>query len=235
MAHPRKNQQKKTSASSPLFDNFRFEAKTQSQAEAQFDFEDGQHLVLTGYAGTGKTYIAIAFALRALQLNQIRKIHIVRSAVSSRDIGFLPGSEEQKLEVYEKAIRAIFNKLLKRDDGYECMKYAGLVSFGSTSFERGLTYDNTCIIVDEFQNASWRELDTLVTRLGNSSRIIFSGDTRQSDLRDSQSGFQRFVRIVAKMPEHFALHEFGINDIVRSAIVKAWIIASEDDALINQP
>lgn len=231
----RKPHHNKKASHSPLFDNLRFEPKTQKQAEAMYDFEDGKNLILTGYAGTGKTYIAIAFALQALLRGEVRKIHIVRSAVSSRDIGFLPGTEEQKLEVYEKAIRAIFNRLLKRDDAYECLKHAGNVSFGSTSFERGLTYEDTCIIVDEFQNASFKELDTLVTRLAGSSKIIFSGDTRQSDLRDGMSGFNRFVRISEKVRQFFTRHDFGIDDIVRSGLVKAWIIAAEDDAAKNNP
>lgn len=224
-----------TQKASPIFDNLRFEAKTQLQAEAQYDFEDGKNLILTGYAGTGKTFIAIAFALRALMAKEIQHIHIVRSAVASRDIGFLPGTEAQKLEVYEKAIRAIFNKLLKRADAYDCLKIGGSVSFGSTSFERGLTYDKTCIIVDEFQNASFQELDTLVTRLSDSSRIIFCGDTRQSDLRASQSGFHRFVRIAESVEKFFSRHDFQVDDIVRGGMVKAWIIASEDDAAKNNP
>lgn len=234
MAHPRKNN-KKSNAQSPLFENFNFEPMKQVQAEAQIDFENGKNLVLTGYAGTGKTFIAIAFALQALLRNEIRHIHIVRSAVSSRDIGHLPGSEADKLAVYEKAIRANFNKLLRRDDAYECLKNAGMVSFGSTSFERGMTYDKTCIIVDEFQNANWEELDTLVTRLGYGSKIIFAGDTRQSDMRSNRdpSGFHRFVRVAERCQHFFTRHEFGIDDIVRSPIVKAWIIASEDDAVIN--
>ncbi len=232
MAKPR-NSKKKAATANPLFANFRFEPMTQVQAEAQYEFEQGKNLILCGYAGTGKTYIAIALALQALLRDEIRHIHIVRSAVSSRDIGFLPGTEAQKLEVYEKAIRVIFNKILKRDDAYECLKHAGMISFGSTSFERGLTYDGTCIIVDEFQNASFAELDTLVTRLGKSSKIIFAGDTRQSDLRASQSGFNRLVRVASRCERHFSRHDFGIDDILRSALVKAWIIAAEEDAETN--
>jgi len=227
--------QKKAPASDPLFDNFRFEPTRQTQAEAQMDFEEGLNLVLSGYAGTGKTFIAIAFAMQAYLRKEINHIHIVRSAVSSRDIGFLPGTEAQKLEVYEKAIRAIFNKLLRRDDAYDLLKNKHIISFGSTSFERGMTYDGTCIIVDEFQNGSFEELDTLVTRLGASSKIILCGDTRQSDLSQHKSGFHRFVRVAKRCSNRFALHEFGIDDIVRSGLVRDWIIAVEDDAVANKP
>jgi len=233
MAKPR--HQKKAPASNPLFDNFRFEPKTQTQAEAQMDFDEGLNLVLSGYAGTGKTFIAIAFALQAYLRKEINHIHIVRSAVSSRDIGFLPGTEAQKLEVYEKAIRAIFNKLLRRDDAYDCLKNAHIVTFGSTSFERGMTYDGTCIIVDEFQNASFQELDTLVTRLGGSSRIIFAGDTRQSDLKNHQSGFAKLVRVAGRITSRFSHQQFGVDDIVRSGLVRDWIIAVEADEAANNP
>jgi phosphate starvation-inducible PhoH-like protein len=229
MAHPRKDK-KKSSSSSPLYDNFRFEPLRQVQAEAQMDYENGKNLVLTGYAGTGKTFIAIAFALQALLRNEIRHIHIVRSAVSSRDIGFLPGTEAQKLEVYEKAIRVNFNKLLKRDDAYECLKHAGVVSFGSTSFERGLTYEGTCIIVDEFQNCGKNEINTLVTRLGKGCRVILCGDTKQCDLRNAE-GFNFILNTAKKIPDWFACHNFEIEDIVRSGFVKAWIIATESDQL----
>ncbi|WEM34331.1 hypothetical protein [Xanthomonas phage X1] len=226
----------KTSQHDPLFDNFNLEAKgSGTQAEARLDWEAGKNLVLTGYAGTGKTYLALALALQAMMAGEVRHIHIVRSAVSSRDIGHLPGTEAQKLEVYERAIKSNFNKILKRADAYECLKLKGAVSFGSTSFERGVTYDKTCIIVDEFQNASFAELDTVVTRLGNDSRIIFCGDTRQTDLSPGKSGFHRFVRIADACGKFFIRHEFGIEDIVRSGLVKAWIIAAEDDAIKNNP
>jgi predicted ribonuclease YlaK len=100
----------------PIFENFYFEPKTQTQAEAIIDFDSGKNLILSGFAGTGKTMIALALALRELAENRVRKICIFRSSVSSRDIGFLPGTEEEKMEVYEKAVKFLTNKLLRRDD-----------------------------------------------------------------------------------------------------------------------
>lgn len=211
-----------------LFENLNFEPLTQTQSEALYGFEDGYNLVLTGYAGTGKTYLAIALALKALSTKQIKKIHIFRSAVASRDIGFLPGTEADKIAVYEKAIRNIFNELLRRGDAYDILKNSGVVTFNSTSFERGVTYKDAIVIVDECQNLSFQEIDTLVTRLHSSSRIVLCGDTRQSDLAQSRSGFGQMVRVVEKVPKYFSHHSFGVDDILRNEMIKAWIIAVEE-------
>lgn len=219
---------KPAKVSMPLFENFFFEPKTQTQAEAKFDFEDANNLVLSGYAGTGKTFLAIALALQALKDKKIKQIHIFRSAVATRNIGFLPGDEAQKVSVYEKALRYLFNQLLKRGDGYEILKNQDLVTFNSTSFERGVTYSNSVIIVDEMQNLTFQEIDTLVTRLHSSSRIILCGDTRQSDLPANMSGFPKLVRTVDKIPEYFRHHSFGVNDILRNDMIKAWIIAADE-------
>lgn len=218
----------------PIFDNFHFEPKTQTQAEAILDFESGKNLILSGFAGTGKTYLALALALREVIEGRSRKIQIFRSAVCSRDIGFLPGTEEEKMQVYEKAIKFLVNKLLKRDDAWDCLKYMHVVHFASTSFERGVSYDDTIVIVDEFQNLSSEEISTLVTRIGKGSRIIFSGDTRQCDLPRHQSGFEKLVRISDKLSNWFGHQSFGTDDVLRSPFVKAWLIAEEDDYLTHR-
>lgn len=219
---------KPSKISMPLFDNYYFEPKTQAQAEAKFDYEDGYNLILSGYAGTGKTYLAVALAIKDLIEKKAKKIHIFRSAVASRDIGFLPGREDEKMAVYEKAIRNIFNQLLKRGDGYEILKNQELITFSSTSYERGVTYKDAVVIVDEIQNLTFQEIDTLVTRLHSSSRIILSGDTRQTDLPQSKSGFVRAARVADKIPQYFKHTVFGVDDIVRNDMIKAWIIASEE-------
>lgn len=223
MAHPRKNQQKKTSASSPLFDNFRFEAKTQSQAEAQFDFEDGKHLILTGYAGTGKSYASIAIGLKQLIAGKKRKIRLIRAAQATKDIGFLPGTEAEKLEVFERAFSQVFNELLRRGDGYECLKKADLVEFNSTSYLRGLTFKDEVIIVDECQNLSESEIDCIVTRVGHNTQIIFCGDERQSDLRFDR-GFGLLKKIGNNLPQHFSIFFSDAEDILRSGLVKDYIL-----------
>ena len=224
MAHARKKKGMSTSE----FEHFKFDPKTQAQAEARNDFEDGKNLVLTGFAGTGKTYLAIALALQAYLDKEIERIVVFRSAVTSRDIGFLPGTEEEKMEVFEKAIRSNFNKLLHNGSAYDTLKQKGIVTFNSTSFERGTTYDHALVIVDEIQNLSFQEIDTLVTRLSSTSRIILCGDTRQTDLDLGKSGYYKMEKTVKKLSQFFSHIEFGVNDIVRGPLVKAWIVASSE-------
>lgn len=218
---------KSRAPSSHTFENFKFEPMTQAQSEAAQDFDAGHNLVLSGYAGTGKTHLACAFALEGLMNKQYKKIQLFRSAVSTRDIGHLPGTEEQKLEVYEKGFRNTFNSLLNRGDGYAMLKTNGSVNFNSTSFERGVTYNNTIVIVDECQNLSRGEVYTLATRLGKSSRIIFCGDFRQCDLRKFD-GMSFLMNVAESMPDWFAVTDFSAEDIVRSPFVKEWIIRSEE-------
>lgn len=218
---------KSRAPSSHTFEHFNFEPMTQTQAEAQMSFDEGKNLVLSGYAGTGKTHVAAAFALQGLMDKKFRKIQLFRSAVSTRDIGHLPGTEEQKLEVYEKGFRNTFNKLLGRGDGYAMLKADGTVNFNSTSFERGVTYDNTVIIVDECQNLTKGEIYTLVTRLGKSSSIILCGDFRQCDLKRFD-GMSFLLKVSESMTEWFGIHDFDKEDIVRSPFVKNWIITAEE-------
>lgn len=208
---------------------FKFSPITQTQAEAAYSYREGKNLLLSGYAGTGKTMLALALGLEALKRGDIKQVVVFRSAVASRDIGFLPGTEEEKMAAYEKSIKQTFKKLTHNDTAYQSLKTRGVVNFSSTSFERGTTYDNALIIVDEVQNLSFEEIDTIVTRCSDSSRVILSGDFRQSDIK-WKSGFKRAVDVVKKLEDHFELHEFGIDDIVRGPLVKAWIIAAGEES-----
>lgn len=211
--------------------DFNLKPLTQSQSDAIQDYKDGYNLLLTGYAGTGKTFLALGLGLYSLSQGEIKSICVFRSAVPSRNIGFLPGNEAEKIASYEKAIRKNFNKLLRRGDGYDILKTKGVVKFESTSFQRGETYDDTLVIVEEVQNLSWQEIDTLVTRLGKNSRIILAGDTRQTDLRDT--GFYTMRKVIDKMKDDFSHIDFGVEDIVRSDFVKNWIISSSE--VTNNP
>lgn len=206
------------------FDFFQFHPKTQSQAEAAYEFRQGQNLLLSGYAGTGKTYLAISLAIELVKKGEAKSICIFRSAVPTRDIGFLPGTEDEKMAAYEKSVKQLFGKITKNDTAYSTLKSRGVVGFGSTSFERGMTYDDCVMIVDEVQNMTFEEINTLITRLGDTSRIILSGDFRQSDI-NGYSGFHKAVKIIDRMPSTFTHIDFEINDIVRSGLVKDWIIA----------
>jgi len=188
-------------------------------------WNSNKNLVLYGSAGTGKTFISCYLALDDLFKKEYDKIVIVRSAVSTRDIGFLPGNEKEKLEVYEAAYVGTFSELLGRGDAYSILKVKGHVEFKPTSFIRGITICNSVVIVDEIQNMDFGELDSILTRIGPECRIIFCGDFKQSDLKGN--GMQKFLNILSNMSTDFELIQFTTDDIVRSGLVKRYLIAKE--------
>lgn len=197
--------------------------------QSYWDNKD-KNFILHGYPGTGKTFTAIYLALKEIlfDLNcKYKKILIVRSVVPSRDMGFLPGTIEEKIEIYSDPYRMICNNLMGSGKGYDLLKTRGFLEFTSTSYLRGLSFDDTIIIVDEFQNNCFEESNTILTRLGNNSKIIFCGDIRQNDLfrdRNDVTGLSKFIKITDRM-RSFERIEFLIDDIVRSETVKEYIIA----------
>jgi len=195
--------------------------KTHNQKEAAIHWEEGNHVLMTGFAGTGKTFLALSFALHALERKEQNKIVVVRSAVQTRDIGFMPGNLSEKAALYQVPYQDIVNDLCKRDDAYGILSGHGSIEFLTTSFIRGLTIDNAVVILDEIQNMSEKELDTIITRLGENSRLILCGDDKQSDL--TVSGYSETVQTLAKMDEvgHVS---FGLEDIVRSDFVKRYLL-----------
>lgn len=203
---------------------------TDNQVKTFRAYDQGDNLFLHGCAGTGKTFISMYLALREIQEKQSRrrKLVIIRTAQSSKDIGFLPGSEKQKLEVYEAAYRAICAELFHRDDAYDILKQKGIIEFHSTSFLRGTTIDDAVILVDEVQNQRYVELRTVLTRTGDHSRVILCGDTKQDDLTSERfkesSGLSDMMRVFKYMGSMSTV-EFEIDDIVRSGFVRDFIIA----------
>ena len=197
------------------------EPLTKNQLKA---FESQQHMVLHGVAGTGKTFIACYFAFEDMTKGEYEKLVLIRSAVPTRDIGFLPGTEKEKASVYEEPYKDICIELFQRGDAYQILKTKGLVHFMTTSFIRGVTLRNATVIIDECQNMSFHELDSIITRVGEGCRIIFCGDFRQADLQ--KNGLRDFIRIL-KATEQFDIFDFEIDDIVRSKFVKDYIIAKE--------
>lgn len=198
------------------------EPLTQNQLKA---FESEKNLVLHGVAGTGKTYISCYLAFDDMIKGYYDKLVIIRSAVSTRDIGFLPGNESEKASVYEEPYKDICIELFQRGDAYSILKSKNLVHFMTTSFIRGVTLRNATIIVDECQNMSFHELDSIITRIGEGCRVIFCGDFRQADL--TKNGLKDFIRVLKAM-NSFDLIDFEIKDIVRSEFVKEYIIAKTD-------
>ncbi len=190
-----------------------------------------KNLVAYGYAGTGKSLMSIYLAISEIldKQSNVDKLIIVRSSVPSRDIGFLPGTEEEKLAVYERPYHDIFAELFGRKSTFNDMKEANIVQFLSSSFIRGLTWDNAIIFVDEFQNMTLSELDGIITRVGRNSKIILAGDVQyQQDLsgKKEQSGGSQLLKIASAMKQ-FKVINFTIDDIVRSGFVKSWITARD--------
>lgn len=205
---------------------------TQNQRVSFEAWRDGYNLMLHGIAGTGKTFLGLFFAFKEVTQHNpnYKKVYIIRSTVPTRNQGFLPGSQRQKEAVYEEPYQEITHKIFNRADAYEILKQKGLLEFRSTSFLRGVTLDDCIIVVDEVQNMSDGELHTIMTRVGENSKIIFCGDIKQDDLTseryNEESGLKDFLRVIASM-NAFKFVEFQIEDIVRSRLVKSYIIARD--------
>lgn len=196
-------------------------------------YQDSQ-VIGYGSPGTGKTFLAFYLAFMDIINPDMpqQKIKIVRSAVPSRQIGHLPGTAEEKMMVYEAPYVDICTELLKRPSSYSDLKLAGLVEFVPTSFVRGSSWDNTIVIIDEAQNMTWQELNSVITRIGLNSRLIITGDTKQCDFssKNEQSGFVSVLKVASGM-NSFSCVEFTSEDIVRSEFVKDWIIHCEKNSL----
>jgi phosphate starvation-inducible protein PhoH len=199
---------------------------TNTQTETFESYADGMNLMLHGFAGTGKSFISCYLAQEEMEANtRYDKFVIIRSVVPSRDIGFLPGTIKEKSMIYEKPYVKIFADLYGRGDAWQVLKDKQKVEFETTSFLRGCTIDNAIILVDEMQNMAFQELDTVMTRVGDNSRILFCGDYTQSDFvmdREKQ-GILKFINIIKKMRK-FDFIEFTQDDIVRGGLVKDYII-----------
>jgi len=194
----------------------------------QYDLE--KHIIATGSPGVGKSFLGLYLALCDIVNPDFPQDHIkiVRSAVASREIGHLPGTAEEKLAEYESPYVDILAELCGSPKTYENMKAAKVIEFVSTSFIRGATWDNTIVFVDEAQNMTWHELNSVITRLGVNSRLIIAGDTNQCDLnkRKEQTGFDQVIRVASNIRD-FAIITFKPEDCVRSEFVRNWLHACE--------
>ena len=213
------------------------EPLTDNQEEFFKSYKLDKNIVAYGCAGTGKTFIALYNALREVlnEKSPYEKIYIVRSLVATREIGFLPGDHEDKSSLYQIPYKNMVKYMFEMPDDsafemlYGNLKTQGTISFWSTSFIRGTTLDNAIIIVDEFQNLNFHELDSIITRVGENSKIMFCGDATQSDLVKTaeKNGIIDFMRIMNVMPSIDVI-EFGVEDIVRSGLCKEYLIAKAE-------
>ena len=220
----------------PINQNFLLDITplTENQMVMYDEWNKGQNLFTYGCAGTGKTFIALYLALKDIlsDSNPYQKLYIVRSLVSTREIGFLPGDHDDKALLYQIPYKNMVRHMFKMPDDnafdmlYENLKHQETISFWSTSFIRGTTFDRCIIIVDEFSNLNFHELDSIVTRVGQDCKIIFSGDYSQSDLIKSgeRQGVLDFMKVLQTMPS-FETVEFGIEDIVRSGLVREYLVS----------
>lgn len=203
---------------------------TKPQEQMIEAFNEGLNVVAIGSAGTGKSFIASYLALESLFNKQFNKIVVVRSAVPTRDMGHLPGNLQEKSEIYTIPYKQIFNTLCDNGTAWDILIKKNMVEFITTSYVRGITLENSIIIVDEFQSMTNHELYSVLTRTGQDSQLIICGDTKQNDLHSKRehSCFEWFVNIVKRMPNWFNLTTFEQEDIVRSEFVKALITAVEN-------
>lgn len=207
-----------------------FQPLTNNQKLFFESYKQGDYFIaLHGVAGTGKTFIALYKAIEEVldRDNTFTKIIVVRSAVQSREIGHLPGDVGEKMEIYEQPYRQICHQLFEKKDAWDRLEEQGHVQFISTSFIRGMSFDDAIIIVDEMQNMTFEEIDTVMTRVGYRSKIIWCGDYRQTDLnkkKNDVSGILKFFDIAMHMSA-FTRIEFTPDDIVRSSLVKDYILA----------
>jgi predicted ribonuclease YlaK len=213
------------------------EPLTDNQKKLFTAYNEGKNLIAYGAAGTGKTFVTLYNALKEVlnEYTPYEKIYLVRSLVPTREIGFLPGSHEDKSSLYQIPYKNMVKYMFQMPSDadfemlYGNLKQQETISFWSTSFIRGTTLDNCIIIVDEFSNLNFHELDSIITRVGENSKIMFCGDATQSDLvrTNERNGIVDFMKILRQMPS-FDIIEFGIEDIVRSGICKEYLVAKNE-------
>lgn len=206
--------------------------KTVNQKLAFDAYRKGYNLFLEGCPGTGKSFIALAMALKELEKNsQLERVIIVRSTVSSRDMGFLPGNVKEKSKAFENPYVSICEEIYGKSNAYESLTKKTQIEFCTTSFLRGTTFRNCVVILDEAQNASYMELKTVMTRIGDNCRLIVCGDSLQDDLTNERykevSGFEKLKRVLDKINSVKRI-EFTVDDIVRSGFVRDFIIAENN-------
>lgn len=212
-------------------DLYQIQPITEQQRQTFYAYNSNFNLFLTGSAGTGKTFLGMYLGLRDVldESTPYRKLIVIRSAVPTRDIGFLPGDQNEKMEIYEQPYIDICDNLFKYTNCYKNLKANNYVEFMSSSYLRGLTFDNAIILVDECQSMTGHELNSIMTRVGEDSKIVFCGDMVQTDLNKSKhdrSGLEDFSKVIERMGE-FSVVRFTVEDIIRSPLIRNYLIQKE--------
>jgi phosphate starvation-inducible protein PhoH and related proteins len=200
-------------------------ARTVNQEILVKSYEQNDLIFAEGPAGTGKTYTAIALAVRAWKNKEIRKIILTRPAVEAGEqLGFLPGDMKEKLDPY---LQPLYDALRDMIPGkkLESLMEEGTVQIAPLAYMRGRTLDNACVILDEAQNTSLSQLKMFLTRMGRSAKFIITGDTSQIDLvRKSDSGLSRCMELLKNI-KGIAFVRFDSGDIIRHPLVKKIVAA----------
>jgi phosphate starvation-inducible protein PhoH and related proteins len=225
MSYPMSKKKQAATPTSPVFQLRAVKPVTINQNKAFKAFSSGQHILMNGCAGTGKSFLGCYLGLNEVDMKAQGQLVIIRSQVPSRNPGFLPGNEDEKAAVYEAPYVSIVEELYRKGGAYTRLKDTKVIDFETTSFLRGRTLDNAVLLVDEVQNMTFEEIDTVLTRVGQNTRVILCGDSRfQNDLKKETSGMTRLIETVSRMPT-FSTVTMTVEDIVRSGFVKDWIIA----------
>lgn len=209
-----------------------FEPLTDNQKKFFDYYKRGDYFIgCFGSPGVGKSFLSLLKGFEEVldKSNPFNQVVVVRSAVQVRDQGYVPGDLDEKMAIYEQPYKEICATLFGRNDAWDRLKEQGHARFISTSAIRGISIDGAIIVVDEAQSMTWHELNSVISRVGHRSKIIFVGDLKQNDLlknKNDVSGLAKFISVARTMPE-FSEIEFTPDDIVRSSLVKSWIIACD--------
>ena len=230
MKKPKTNIRMSQSLTLSIDSMFEYHPITVNQEKAFEAWDEEDHLVLVGSAGTGKTFIAMYMAIESLleENSDYEKVVIIRSVVPTRDQGFLPGTQKEKEDAFTIPYRTIAAEIFGDPAAYNKLVTNKQISFESTSFIRGATFNNAIVIVDEMQNLNFHELDSVITRVGQNCRIIFAGDYKQSDFKreEERDGIIKFLHIIEHL-NNFTVIQFNWEDIVRSGLVRDYIMTKE--------
>ena len=207
---------------------------TENQKILFNSYKEKKNIIAYGASGTGKTFVTLYNALKDVldESTPYEKIYMVRSLVATREIGFLPGDHEDKSDIYQVPYKHMVKYMFQMGSDadfemlYGNLKAQDTIKFWSTSFLRGTTLDRSIVIVDECQNLNFHELDSIITRVGEDTKILFCGDANQTDLvkTNERNGIHNFMNILSIMNE-FGMIEFGIQDIVRSGLIRSYLLS----------